>query len=474
MTARPALPPRLLRDLRAAAGDEHVIDDPELLASYEVDWTRRFTGRAAAVVRPGSTDEVAEVLSACNHAGVPLVPQGGNTGLVGGSVPRNGEVVLSLARLAGLEAVDPVAAQVTAGAGVTITQLQEHAAAAGLQYPVDLASRDSATVGGTIATNAGGIRVLRYGATRARLSGVEAVLADGSTVSRMSGLTKDNTGYELPQLFAGSEGTLAVVTRARLQLAPATPARATALLAMDDTDAALAVLQRVRPLLAGILDAAEAFFHEGVELVCRHTGIQPPFAESPGCYLLIECAAQSDPSTTLAEALAQCPEVRDSAFAVDAPSRRALWRYREAHTESINAEGIPHKLDVTLPLPALPEFEATVRDRVRAAVPAARPILFGHLGDGNLHVNILGPEPGDDRATDAVLRLVASKGGSISAEHGIGIAKAPWLHLTRSAADIAAMQALKRALDPAGILNPGVIFGASREMPGATGHNKTA
>lgn len=445
--------------LRTVVGDEHVLLDRDLLASYETDWTRRFHGTARLVVRPANTVEVAAVLRVCHESGVAVVPQGGNTGLVGGSIPHNGEVVLSLLRLNDLEPVDPQAAQVTVGAGVTIAALHEHAEAAGFQYPIDLASRESATVGGTIATNAGGIRVIRYGPTRARLVGLEAVLADGSVISRMSGLLKDNTGYELPQLFTGSEGTLGVVTRARLKLSPQTPARATALLAVADVDSALAVFQRLRALQN--LDAIEAFFEEGVELVCRHGGVERPFAEVVGCYLLVECAGLLDPSIELAGVLAECPEVLDSAFATDRAQRQALWRYREAHTESINAEGIPHKLDVTLPLNRLAEFEGRVRETVAHAVPGARPILFGHLGDGNLHVNVLGPDTDDERATDAVLRLVAELGGSISAEHGIGIAKAPWLHLTRSPGDIAAMRAIKKALDPAGILNPGAIFPSS-------------
>jgi FAD/FMN-containing dehydrogenase len=445
--------------LRAVVGDGHVLVDRDLLATYETDWTRRFHGQARLVVRPANTAEVSNVLRLCHESGATVVPQGGNTGLVGGSIPHGGEVVLSLLRLNALEPVDPQAAQVTAGAGVTIAALHEHAEAAGFQYPIDLASRESATVGGTIATNAGGIRVIRYGPTRARLAGLEVVLADGSVVTRMSGLLKDNTGYELPQLLAGSEGTLGVITKARLKLSPQTPARAAALLAVADVESALAVFQRLRGLHN--LDAIEAFFEEGVELVCRHGGVERPFAGAVGCYLLVECAGQIDPSAELAGVLAECPEILDSAFATDRAQRQALWRYREAHTESINAEGIPHKLDVTLPLNRLAEFEGLVRQVVAKAVPGARPILFGHLGDGNLHVNVLGPDPEDERATDAVLRLVAELGGSISAEHGIGVAKAPWLHLTRSEPDIAAMRAIKRVLDPAGMLNPRAIFPSS-------------
>ncbi len=206
------------------------------------------------------------------------------------------------------------------------------------------------------------------------------------------------------------------------------------------------------------LEAAEAFFPEGVDLVLKHSGASPPFAKPAGCYVLVECAARRDESMELAEVLSGCGAIQDSALATDAPGRARLWAYRERHTESINAEGVPHKLDVTLPLSRLPEFEQRVRGAITAVVPEARPVLFGHAGDGNLHVNILGLEPDDERADDAVLRLVASLGGSISAEHGIGIAKRPWLSLTRSPEDIAAMRAIKRALDPNGLLNPGVIL----------------
>jgi FAD/FMN-containing dehydrogenase len=444
--------------LRTILGDAHVITDPDLKASYETDWTRRFSGSARAVVRPADAKQVAAVVRACAAEGIPIVPQGGNTGLVGGSIPRGGEVVLSLARLGAAEPVDTMAAQITIEAGVTVASLQNLARDAGLMYGVDLASRDSATVGGTIATNAGGLRVLRYGATRAQVIGIQAVLPNGEIIERMSGLTKDNTGYDLAGLLTGSEGTLGIVTRARLKLWNPPVARATALVALDSLSEAISLLGRVRGLAS--LDAIEAFFNDGMQLVCDHTGAPRPFPGVSGCYLVIECAAQSDPAEELASLLDGSPEVKAAAFATERPQREALWRYREAHTEAIGAAGVPHKLDVTLPLARMVEFEATVRAAVESATPGARAILFGHLGDGNLHVNVLGPADDDERADDAVLRLVASLGGSISAEHGIGVAKAPWLHLTRSPADIAAMRAIKAALDPQGIMNPGVIFGA--------------
>ncbi len=448
---------QLANEIARIVGVEHVLSDPDVKASYETDWTRRFSGEARFVVRPGSTEEVAAVLRACERAGAAVVPQGGNTGLVGGSVPRRGEIVLSLRRLETLDPVDEIAGEVTVGAGVTLARLQAHAREAGWAFGVDLASRDSATIGGMIATNAGGIRMMRYGPMRAQVLGIEAVRSDGSVIRRLPGLRKDNTGYDLAGLLSGSEGTLAVITRARLRLAPALHARAVALLAVADAQAALTVAARVRASVPSV-EAQEVFFAEGVELVCRHTGASPPFARPYPAYLLVECAAKSDPAPALAEALEGAAEVLDSAIAAGRPLRDQLWLYRERHTEAINAEGVPHKLDVALPLGAYAEFERRVREVVPAAAPGARTILFGHIGDGNLHVNVLGLEPDDERASDAVLRLVAELGGSISAEHGVGVAKIPWLHLTRSPEDIRAMAAIKRALDPQGILNPGVIL----------------
>jgi FAD/FMN-containing dehydrogenase len=377
--------------------------------------------------------------------------------LVGGGVPRRGEVVLSLRRLADLDPVDTVSAEVTAGAGVTLGRLQAHARAAGLEFGVDLAARDSATVGGMVATNAGGVHALRFGPMRAQVVGLRAVLADGRILERMPGLIKDNTGYDLPGLLVGSEGTLAVVTAARLRLRPDTPARVVAVLAVASTTDALAVLARLRSAMPS-LNAVEIFYADGLELVRRHTGLAAPFEAAHPVYLLVECAARHDPTDELVAVLADAPEVLDAAVATDGPSRERLWALRERHTEAISAEGVPHKLDVSVPLDRLAEFEDRLRPAVSAVLPAARMILFGHLGDGNVHVNVLGADPDDSAVDDTVLRLVAELGGSISAEHGIGVAKVRWLGLTRSPVDIATMAAVKDALDPAGLLNPGVLF----------------
>jgi FAD/FMN-containing dehydrogenase len=456
--------PRELRtELAAIVGAEHVLVEPDVIAGFCTDWTGRFVGHAPAVVRPGSTAEVAQIVAWCRRTAVALVVQGGNTGLVGGAVPLRGEVVCSLRRLTDLGEVDRASGQVTAGAGVTIADVQARAASAGWAYGVDLASRDSATVGGSIATNAGGLRVLRYGDTRAQVVGVEAVLGTGDVVSHMSGLTKDNTGYHLPSLLCGSEGTLGVVTAARLRLVPREPERVVALLAFDDVAAALAAVGSLRSGLPS-LSAAELFFDEGVALVCQVFGLRPPFAQAHRAYVLVEATGAGDPADALSSAVVSLLGVADAAVATDAVRAAQLWRYREAHTEAIATVGTPHKLDVTLPAGALAEFVAAVPGVVERVCPGARTWLFGHAGDGNVHVNVTGVPADDDRIDETVLRLAAGMGGSISAEHGIGVAKARWLSLCRSPAEIAAFRSIKRALDPDGVLNPGVLFPPEDEV----------
>jgi FAD/FMN-containing dehydrogenase len=447
----------LIKQLRAIVGDAHVLVDADLRAPYETDWTRRFHGPASCVVRPASTDEVAAVVRACAAAGAPMVVQGGNTGLVGGGVPGGGEVLVSLTRLTRLEPVDDVAAQVTAGAGVTLEKLHQHARAAGLDFGVDLAARSAATVGGLVATNAGGIRVLRYGSMRAQVTGLEAVLADGTIVSRLTGLAKDNTGYDLTHLLTGSEGTLAIITRVRLRLVPLLPARAVALVALADTDAALALLATARDGLP-TLSAAEVFYADGLRLVREHAGLPAPFSEPYPVYVVLECAARTDPTDALLETLAASDAVVDATVASDATGRTRLWTFRETHTEAISAAGVPVKLDVCVPLRALPSLVRDLPATITAVSPAARPIVFGHLAEGNLHVNVLGAEDVSTEVTDAVLRLVAAHHGSVSSEHGIGRAKVAWLGLSRSPVEIATMRRIKDSLDPAGLLNPGVLL----------------
>jgi FAD/FMN-containing dehydrogenase len=452
----------LVDALRRAAGPAQVLTDADLRAGYETDWTRRWHGDATAVVRPETTEALAALLAACGEAGAAVIPQGGNTGLVGGSVPRAAatgpQVLLSLARLRDLDPVDTAVGEVTAAAGVTLGELQAHARTAGYAFGVDLGARESATIGGMIATNAGGVHAFRHGPMRAQLIGIEAVLADGSLVRRLPGLVKDNTGYHLPSLLAGSEGTLAVVTRARLRLVALLPRRAAALLAVEGADEAAGLAGALRRRLPGLL-AAELFFDDGMELVLRHAGGRRPFAEPHPAYLLVEADGQTDPTPELAAAIeAAGATVRDAVVATDEPGRERLWRLRERHTESVNAEGIPHKLDVAVPVGRLGAYARSVRDAITAAAPGARTFLYGHVLDGNLHVNVVGPPPDDEAVDAAVLQLAIEMGGTVSAEHGIGVAKVRWLVADRGPTDVAAMRAIKHALDPDGILNPGVLF----------------
>jgi FAD/FMN-containing dehydrogenase len=453
----------LAAKLEAAVGPEHVLADRDLRASFETDWTRRFTGTARAVVRPGTTSQVALVLAACAEARVPVVVQGGNTGLVGGGVPGpdssdNPPVLLVTTRLAELSAVSATDRQVTAGAGVRLAALAAHARAAGLDFGVDLAARDSATVGGMVATNAGGIRVVRYGSMREQVAGAEAVLADGRVISRLDGLAKDSTGYDLGHLLAGSEGTLAVITRLRLRLVAPEPGRATAFIAVRDTAAAVDLLAALRARLTGLagISAAELCFAAGLALVGRYLGNSVPLAGAGGAYVLIEVAAEADPLDDLLGALGECDQVLDATVASSAAERARLWQLREAHTEAISSAGVPVKLDVSVPVGRLADLVGLLPDAVATVAPAAQLIVFGHLAEANMHVNVL--ESDAEAVTRAVLALVASLGGSISSEHGIGRAKASYLGLSRSQDEIDVMRAVKAAFDPLGLLNPGVLF----------------
>lgn len=461
----PGIDPAVLAELRAVVGTPHVLVDPELTMSYSVDWTRRFAGDTPLVIRPGNTAETAAAMQLLAAAGIAVVPQGGNTGLVGGSVPLSGEAVLSTRRLDVCEPVDELAAQVTVGAGVTLANAQVHVAPAGLSLGVDLAARDSATIGGMVATNAGGINVLRYGAMRSQVVGIEAVLAAGSVVSHLAGLEKDNTGYDLGSLLAGSEGTLGIITRVRLRLHPTQRERATALLAFDSVQDSVIAAAALRRSVSS-LHALEAVFDSSMALVAAHLGTSPPVGSvsdtgSGAAWLIAEAAGRTDPSGELGAAVEELSDlVADAAVALDPAARQRLWAFRENLTEAISAAGIPHKLDVTLPAARLAEFVEGVPEVVRAADPSGHPLLFGHLGDGNVHVNVLGPDGAQpaEEVDEAVLRYVAELGGSISAEHGIGTAKLGHLHLNRSEAELAAFGAIKRALDPDGLLNPNVLI----------------
>ena len=445
-------------ELRAIVGSEHVVTDPEVVASYTTDWTGRFVGSTTAVVRPANTDDVAEVVRLCRRTGTALLPQGGNTGLVGGSVPLAGEVVVSTERMVGIEDLDADAGQLTAWAGTTISEVGDAARAAGWRYGVDLASRDSATVGGTVATNAGGLRVIRHGATRRQLLGVEAVLGTGDVVSRLGGLVKDNTGFDLAGLFSGSEGTLGIVCRARLALVPMAGETVTALVGFDTVASALRAVGHVRRAVP-TLEAAELVLADGARLVADVTGASPVLDPVPPVQVLLEAVGPPDPTAALASAVDGLGGVVDVAVGTEPARRERLWHVREAHTEAISRVGVPHKYDVTLPGARLGSFVDTIGAAVGAALPEGAVWLFGHVGDGNIHVNVTGVDTGASAALDdVVLGAVVAAGGSVSSEHGIGTAKRAWLPRDRGPGDLAAMRAVKVALDPDGIMHPNVLL----------------
>jgi len=442
------LPGALLREFASVVGEAHVLTG-DATAGYAVDWTGRFRGHAPAVLRPAGTGEVAALLALCREAGVAVVPQGGNTGLVGGGVPRHGEVVLSLARLDRLGPVDADAAQVTAGAGVSLQRVAD--ADPGLDLGVLIASRDSATVGGAIATNAGGLRVLRYGPMRAQVRGVEAALADGTVVSHLAGLVKDNTGYDYPGLLAGSEGTLAVVTAARLQLVPRPAGPVTVIIGLGGPAEAHELARAALRAVPGLL-SAEFFTRAGLDVLAEHAGLVPPLRDPVPAFLLLEAAGPG-----AEEDLAGLAGDHPVAVGSMAADRARLWAYRERHPEAAGFLGVPLKLDVSVPAAHWVRLATEVGGVVQAADPGARVISYGHVADGNLHVNVVPAAEADGRHEDAVFGFVASLGGSISAEHGIGALKARWLPLVRSEAERALFARIRAAFDPDGILNPHVL-----------------
>lgn len=431
-----------MKALRDILGDR-LLTDPDACAGFAIDWTGRYSGPALAVARPNTTDEVADILRICNDQQIPVVPQGGNTGLVGGSVPQQPSVILSTRGLDKLGDIDPVTKQVTVGAGVTLAALQQYARSAGLEYGVDLGARDSATIGGTVATNAGGINVVAHGMTRKHVVGVEVVLANGDVVSSLRGLAKDNTGYDLSQLFCGSEGTLGVITKVRVQLLSMWPDTTTAMLGVDSYSDAISMMQRVIESGARI-KAAEVFDWFGVELASRHTATIPPLMERTSLVMLMEYSGD-----------VVLPD--DAVVAADNRDRKRLWTLRESLPELMSREGVVHKLDVAVTPSLLDELAVRIHDILQAESVRSR-LVFGHLLDGNLHIAFVGPEVDETMLQNALMQVVAELRGTISAEHGIGVQKAHALHLARSDAEIAAMRAIKNALDPHGILNPGVLF----------------
>ena len=466
----------LLAKLATIVGGANVLTGPADLAPWVTDWRGRYRGTALAVVRPASTGEVGAVVRACAEAGVPVVPQGGNTGLCGGATPRErgDEIVLSLARMSRIRSVDRDNATMTAEAGATLAAVQAAARQAGLAFPLSLASEGSCTIGGNLATNAGGTAVLRYGNARALVLGVEGVLADGAVLDLARALRKDNTGYDLKQLFIGAEGTLGIVTAAVLSLHAAPRSRATALAALASVGNAVLLLRRAKQALGDRLVGFELMSDVALGLSRRHhPGTPDPLPGHPWYALLQVDDSAEDPGLAerveamLAEAMA-CGDVRDATLARSEAQAAAMWSARENISEGQRREGPNLKHDIALPVSEIAGFLDEAQAKLAAAFPGVRFVVFGHLGDGNLHYNLSAPEGTSnasfvaaanlERAQRIVHDLVIARGGSISAEHGIGQAKRAELARTKAPLELAVMKRIKAALDPAGILNPGKVL----------------
>jgi FAD/FMN-containing dehydrogenase len=411
---------------------------------------------------------VSAILAICNETRTAVVPQGGNTGLVGGQIPFDGEVVLSLRRMNKLRAVDAAARTLTVEAGMVLADVQKAAADAGLLFPLSLAAEGSATIGGNLSTNAGGVAVLRYGMARDLVLGLEVVLADGRVLDLLRSLRKDNTGYDLKQLFVGAEGTLGVITAAALKLFPLPAVRATAFAAVASPAAAVDLLGRMQDATGGLVSAFEIMPRLGLELVLTHMpDARDPLSAPSPWYVLIEAtsAGHSDLTATFETALAE-GGVTDAAIAANETQRAAFWALRENMSEAQKREGASIKHDVSVPVSAIPAFLEEATAAVLKALPGARPVSFGHIGDGNIHFNFSAPKGGGAAAFLArwedvqriVHDIVHAFGGSISAEHGIGVQKRDQLVRYKSAAELDVMRALKRTLDPNNILNPGKVI----------------
>ncbi|WP_068297941.1 FAD-binding oxidoreductase [Pararhodobacter sp. CCB-MM2] len=468
--------PTFLSDLRAALGDKAVLTDPTDCARYLTDWTGAYSGEALAVLRPDSTEAVAAAVQLCAAAGVAITPQGGNTGVAGGGVPLGPKphVLLSLDRLKRIRKVDPVARSVTVEAGCVLQHLQEAIAPEGLIYPLMFGARGSCTIGGNLSTNAGGSNVLRFGNARALCLGIEAVMADGSIVSDLSGLRKDNTGYDLRDLMIGAEGTLGIITAACLRLFPAPVARATAFLALPDVASALIVLNRLQDASGGLVEAFEYMPAPMMRQICAHHHQRGPFAEAVETGILLELTstrpddaapdAEGTPrlQALVMEVLAGLMEdglVEDAVIAASEAQRDAFWALREGAAEAIFALNGTYMFDMSLPLAAVPEFVTETDAESRAL--GFEVYTVAHLGDGNLHYTLAagaGQNWGDLPVEAQVARIldrVAALGGSFSAEHGIGQAKLPYMPKYRAEPRLATMRAIKQALDPQGLFNPG-------------------
>ena len=467
--------PELLARLTEIVGRANAIVDPDIQATYLREWRERYVGRTPIVLRPQSTDEVARILALANAARVGIVPQGGNTGLVGGQIPSETgrEIVLSLTRLNRIRGVDKPTSSMTVEAGVRLAAVRAAAEANGRLFPLSLPSEGTCSIGGNLATNAGGIGVLAHGNARQLTLGIEAVLADGRIWNGLKALRKDNTGYDLRDLLIGSEGTLGIITAATLKLVPRPREVATAFVALPSLDAVLSLFELASDRGGALLTAFEFLSQRSLAFVTSHVaGARLPFNTEHLWYVLLDISGHADDGAALSVAEAILASALDGGIAKDAivaqslSQSAALWRLRESASEAQKFEGGSIKHDVSVPVGAIPAFIARADALIETLCPGARPVAFGHFGDGNVHYNISQP-PGMDRAqflakweevSDAVHGLVTGMDGSISAEHGIGQMKRSSLCRAKSSVELDMMRVIKTALDPNGILNPGKLL----------------
>jgi FAD/FMN-containing dehydrogenase len=463
-----------LNELKAVLGDGGWSDDPATLAPHLVEWRDRWSGTTPLLALPRTPQAVAEVVRLCAAADVAITPQGGNTGLVGGQIPQ-GEILLSTERLKAVREVDVIDDVIVVEAGLTLAALHEAAAAAGRHFPLSLASEGSCTVGGLISTNAGGTAVLRYGTMRPLVLGLEAVLPDGTLWNGLKRLRKDNTGYDLKQLLIGAEGTLGVVTAAALKLFPILASRATAMVRVDDPRAAMDLLVLAKTEAGGAVEAFELICPLGMQLALAHIpGARAPFEIGEAWTVLIELAearagqAEAALEAVLAKAL-ETGLASDAAIAQNETQAKAFWALRENQSAAQKREGAAWKHDVAVPVSRVADFIAEASAALVARYPGVRIDAFGHVGDGNIHYDVLAPAGSDaarqaehvaerDAAARIVHDIVASMGGSISAEHGLGTMKTAEALRYKAPAEVAALRAVRAALDPKRIMNPRVLF----------------
>jgi len=462
-----------LASLQNIVGPRHVLTDPALFAGALVEPRGLYHGKAFALVRPGSTKEVASVAALCNEARIGMVPQGGDTGLVGGQIPdmSGKEIIVSTQRLRRVREVDLNAEVMICEAGVTLAEAQAAALAADRLFPLSLASEGTCTIGGNVSTNAGGVTVIAYGNTRDLVTGIEAVLADGRIVNALSKLRKDNTGYDVKSLFVGAEGTLGIVTAASLRLFPNPRARATAFVGLKSPEDALKLLRLMRERLGAAITSFELIGRNAYDIALRHGGARAPLSSAHNWCILVEASSQSP--TGLDEAFADALEdalaksvIEDASIAVSLEQRAAFWQLRERLSEAQGKEGASIKHDVSVEVGLVPALIREATPAVEAFAPGARVVAFGHLGDGNIHFNVSQPVGADslafldrwDALNEIVHGIVARLGGSYSAEHGIGQLKRGLLARWKDPASLAVMRQIKAALDPNGVMNPGKML----------------